>query len=132
VRLEVKPGNQATTVQRDLHIERTLFKLGWNNHRFTDRLRLAELLDFSHLLRRPLERAFKSMAKTNPDRRDGCSAGRWNRLGGIRIARLVEAEQRWNDAVENKKEPNSSGDERIQADSRPVPLTQRQMQRIEC
>src|SRR5439155_167979 len=55
MRLELQPGNQATTVQRDLHVERVLFKLRGENHRLADDLRLAELLDFSHLLLQPTE-----------------------------------------------------------------------------
>src|ERR1051326_691057 len=55
VRREGKPGNQATTVQPDLHIEGVLFKLREDDHPLADGLRFAELLDFPHLLCQPLE-----------------------------------------------------------------------------
>ena len=53
MRREGKPGNLATIVQRDLHVERVLFKLRGENHRIAVKQGLAEFLDSSHLLCQP-------------------------------------------------------------------------------
>src|SRR4051812_33065195 len=53
--LEQETGDEAAIVQGDLHIESALFKHGGEDHGARVGLWIAELLDFSELLRKAFE-----------------------------------------------------------------------------